>query len=209
MYTPGHADTKSGSEAKSVSLQTNTICIVGYPSINPPPPNQSYIYPNKEPTLDHIHLRQDLGDPGYACPTCPQEILPAPTFYPPLGESPNFGRISALQRQLDTFWQSGTHARHQLDLVQRGVEGPERPRIPVRTRTQIRAEIRRLVGILARTRAGARNVQPLLSSVLNPVTAFRGEFVPGVAWRHNNLSRRQALRFRAVWISQQQTRPGG
>ncbi len=37
------------------------------------------------------------------------------------------------------------------------------------------------------------------NSTLNPVTAFRGEFVPGQTWAANRLSRRQAARARAEW----------
>lgn len=107
---------------------------------------------------DHTHLRQDLGNPGYACLTCPQEILPAPVFYPPLGVAPNFDRIAALQRQLDTVWQSIRHARYQQDLPRRGVNWQGPPWSPARTRPQIRAEIRHLKSILAGTRTNARNV---------------------------------------------------
>ncbi|MCJ1264083.1 hypothetical protein MMC22_003954 [Lobaria immixta] len=73
-----------------------------------------------EPNLhNHTRLRPDLGNPGYACLTCPQEVLLAPGFYPPLGVAPNFARIAALQGQLETVWQSIRHARHQQYLPRR------------------------------------------------------------------------------------------
>ncbi|MCJ1468159.1 hypothetical protein MMC07_006787 [Pseudocyphellaria aurata] len=92
-----------------------------------------------EPNLqNHVHIHQDLGDPGYPCPTC----LPAPA----VEETPNAALIAALQEQLDA-WPSGAHPR----WAQREADWRAPPRIPHRTGPQNRAVLRHLADILART----------------------------------------------------------
>lgn len=89
----------------------------------------------------HIHTWQDLGDPGYACPTCSAPARPAPGFYAAAGPHANgaWARLAALQARLDTLWRHHTHAV------------PDHTRrlwIPPRSRLEIRAEMARLAGIL-------------------------------------------------------------
>lgn len=174
-------------------------------------------------SADHVHLRQNLGNPGYECPQCPQnpQLLlappPPPKYYPPTAEQMSSDHIAGLQWQLDALRHNMAITGHLPESRLRDgawgrVVAGEAPRWP-QSQADVRLRLERVTAILqgwTMVRREEIALPPQRRGRDPVVTNHREEEVvpPGsmMTWAQNNFTNREAQRQRAQSIRRTQIR---